>query len=50
LATKCLQMDLRGDLHLGMHQGVRNPRRNQVTPKNSSIGVLAREDKQLVQF
>ena len=38
-------MDLRGDLHLGMHPGVCNPRRNHVAPGKAIIGVGAGEDK-----
>lgn len=37
LATIWLQLDLRGDLHLGMPQRFRDPRRSQVTPETHSI-------------
>jgi len=32
LATKSLQLDLRGELHLGMLRWLCDPRRNQVAP------------------
>jgi hypothetical protein len=37
LATISLQLDLRGDLHLGMPQRFRNPRRSQVTPETFTL-------------
>jgi hypothetical protein len=37
LATISLQLDLRGDLHLGMPQRFRNPRRSQVTPETFTV-------------